>query len=263
MPTAANVSTGKPKVSGAIYRAALGTVLPTSASATLAAGFHELGYVSEDGVTNDNTPSTTNIKAWGGAVVLVTTDEKPDTWAMTLIESLNPNVPESIYGSAHVTYDAVNETIEIQATADQMEEFSYVIDVAMKGGAMKRIVIPNGSLSDLGEIVYKDNEAVSYPITITALPDSSGVTHYEYIVLPSGTSASISLDKSTLTVAHGSSSALVATTVPAGAHVIWGTSDPTKATVDQSGNVTGVAAGSATITAYYGGLTASCAVTVT
>lgn len=262
MPNALNVSTGKPKVAGAVFRAPLGTTLPTSASATLDAAFYELGYVSEDGVTNNNTPTTDNIKAWGGSVVLVTQTEKPDEWTLTLIESLNPNVLETVYGAANVAYDAVNGTIDVTAKPDQLAEQAYVIDMIMKGGALKRVVIPCGSLSDLGEIVYKDDEAVGYEITISALPDSSGVNHYEYIVLAAG-GGTLTLDKSTLSVAHGSSSALVATTSPAGGHVLWGTSDPAKATVSQSGVVTGVAAGSATITACWGGLTASCTVTVT
>ena len=263
MSNASNVSTGKPKVAGAIYRAPLGTTLPTSASATLNGAFLELGYVSEDGVKNTNEPSTENIKAWGGAVVLVVQSEKPDTWSFKLIESLNPNVLEAVYGTANVTYNAVNGTIDVQAKPDQLADACYVIDVAMKGGALKRVVIPDGSLSGMAEVVYKDDEPVGYEITVTALPDTSGVTHYEYIVLPSGATVGLTLDKSTASVAHGSTTQLTATTTPAGGHVLWGTSDPSKATVDAAGLVTGVAAGSATITAYFGGLTASCTVTVT
>ena len=262
MSNASNVSTGKPKVAGAIYRAPLGTPLPTSASAALNGAFVELGYVSEDGVKNTNEPSSENVKAWGGMTVLVVQTEKPDEWVFKLIESLNPNVLETVYGTSHVTYDANAGTVEIEATADQLPDCCYVIDMVMKGGALKRVVIPEGSISGLAEIVYKDNEAVGYEITVTALPDSSDVSHYEYIVLPSG-GGTLSLNKSTASVAHGSTTQLTATTTPAGGHVLWGTSDPTKATVDASGLVTGVAAGSAVITAYFGGLTASCTVTVT
>jgi uncharacterized protein YjdB len=43
----------------------------------------------------------------------------------------------------------------------------------------------------------------------------------------------------------------------------WATSDAAKATVSSAGLVTGVAAGSATITASYAGVTATCVVTVT
>ena len=263
MSNAANVSTGKPKVAGALYRAPVGTTLPTSASATLDAAFVELGFVSEDGVTNNNTPETDNVKAWGGDTVLVLQTDKPDEWKLTLIEALNPNVLEAVYGDGNVVYNAVAGTINITAKGDQAPDAAYVIDMALKGGALKRVVIPVGSLSDLGEIVYKDDEAIGYEITLTALANSSKITHYEYIVLAAAISSSITISNSTLTVAKNATSALTATTTPAGGHVIWGTSDPSKATVDQSGNVTGVAAGSAVITAYYGGLTASCTVTVT
>lgn len=263
MSNASNVSAGKPKVSGAVYRAPLGTALPTTASETLNGAFYELGFVSEDGVKNNNSPDTDKVKAWGGATVLIVQNEKPDEWTLTLLESLNPNVLETVYGTAHVTYNGSAGTIAVEATPDQLEDNSYVIDLALKGGALKRIVIPQGSLSELGEIVYKDDEPIGYELTLAALPDADGVQHYEYIVLASGASAALTISDATKSVAHGSTVQLTATTTPAGMHVLWGTSDPTKATVDQSGLVTGVAAGSAVITAYYAGLTASCTVTVT
>ena len=72
---------------------------------------------------------------------------------------------------------------------------------------------------------------------------------------------SVSLDKSEATVAPEATTTLTATTVPADATVTWTTSDATVATV-ANGVVTGVAEGTATITATTSnGLTATCGVT--
>lgn len=186
--TATNVTAGKPNVTGAIYYAPLGTTLPTSASASLdSATFTCLGYVSEDGVTNNNSPESENVKAWGGDTVLTIQTDRPDTFAFTLIESINEDVLKAVYGSGNVNVDA-NGNISIEVNADAMTGAVWVIDMVLRGNRAKRIAIPNGTITELGEIVYRDNEAVGYPITLTDVADSNGNYHYEYIA---GSSASI------------------------------------------------------------------------
>ena len=66
--TASNVTVGKPKVGGAVFWAPLGSTLPTSASASLDAAFVDLGYVSEDGVVNNNGPESDTVKVSGLSV---------------------------------------------------------------------------------------------------------------------------------------------------------------------------------------------------
>lgn len=175
------VSTGAPKTGGCLYVAPSGTTLPTDAETALAAAFEELGFASDDGITNSNSSESTEIKAWGGQTVLVVNTDKSDEFSFKLIESLNETTLKTVYGEDNITVDSTNGTIAITVNGDTVEAKVFVIELALSDGSAKRIVIPKGTISELGEITYKDDEATGYELTIKALPDSSGNTHYEYI----------------------------------------------------------------------------------
>ena len=179
MSNAANVTTGKRRTDGGIYFAPAGTTLPTNATATLATAFKNLGYVSEDGVTNSLSKDVTEIKEWGGDTVDTVLTAQTDTFQFTLIESLNTDTLKAVYGDANVTESSGAITVTVKA--DEAPSGVWVIDMIQKGNKLKRIVIPNGKVSELGDVVYKADKAVGYDVTVAANLDSSGNTHYEYI----------------------------------------------------------------------------------
>lgn len=180
MPNASNVSAGKAKVGGAVYHAAIGTALPESAAATLT-GFTELGYCSDAGLVNSNAITNTAIKAWGGDTVLNIQTDKVDTFSFTLIEVLNEEVLKVVFGEDNVSGTLTNG-ISVTVNSDELPDGEWVIDMTMRDGAAKRVVIPCGKITAIGDITYSDSAAVGYQVTISAQPDASGNTHYEYIV---------------------------------------------------------------------------------
>lgn len=188
MTTATNVTAGKPKVGGAIFTAPVGTPLPTSATEALNEAFQGLGYVSEDGLTNGTELEVNKIKAWGGDTVLVIQASKEDTFKYVLIEVKSKTVLGYVYGEDNVSGELATGIVVKVNNAD-VPERSIVIDMILRDNTLKRIVIPSCKISEVGDIVYSDGEAVGYDTTVDCTPDSAGNTHYEYIQKASSPSA--------------------------------------------------------------------------
>lgn len=181
MSNSANVSVGKPAVAGAIFRAPLGTAIPTDAVTALDKAFKGLGHCSDDGLTNEQSTDTDTVPAWGGATVATLTKSVKDSFKFTLIEALNIDVLKTVYGDENVEGD-LKTGIKVKSNATPQEPCVWVIDMILSGGVAKRIVIPNGAVSEVGEISYKDDEVIGYETTLNCMPDTDGNSHYEYLV---------------------------------------------------------------------------------
>ena len=194
MNTASNVSTGKPNIAGAVHVAPRSAALPTDATTELGSDYTCLGFVSEDGLENENSMDFSQIKAWGGAIVYRALTEMQDNFSLKLIESENVNVMQVVYGKDRVKVNGsivpiggISGSIlpvggvAIDVAADTPQELIWVFELALRGGKKKRIVIPDGAITSRETITYNDADAIVYGITVAAYPDGEGVTHKEYI----------------------------------------------------------------------------------
>lgn len=102
--------------------------------------------------------------------------------------------------------------------------------------------------------------------TITATAEGKTATCAVTVVKDVVKAESVELNKTSLELARGASETLVATVKPDNTSdktVTWSSSDPAVASVDQTGKVTAVSKGTASITATCGEKSAVCTVTVT
>lgn len=183
-----NVTAGKPDIAGAIWVAPIGTTVPTSTDEALSEAFKCLGYCSEDGLTNTPNMENASVKAWGGDTVLNTITSKDDQFGYTLIESTNVDVLKHIYGKDNVSGD-LDAGIHIKVKNFDTEEFVMVIDMVLRNGNPKRIVIPDGKVVEVGEITYNDSDPTGFETTLSCMPDEEGITHHEYIKKKASVSA--------------------------------------------------------------------------
>ena len=183
MATATAAKPAGESISGGIAFATVGTTLPTAANTALAAGFKNVGYVSDEGVTRAIEVDSQVINAWGGAVAAVLSGAKTETFQFKVIEAYNADFLGMVFGSAS---GALETGITVTSNSAQQDPHSWVITMLEVDGNGHRIVIPKGIITEIGDIVYVDNDVTGYEVTITAIGDSDGVTAYDYYAKASG-----------------------------------------------------------------------------
>lgn len=187
-PNAQMVSVGKPHgdggryAGGAWYGKVGEATPPADATTALTDKFHDLGYLSEDGVTNTIDRDSEDINAFGGDRVLSVTTSRAESFQFGMLET-TPETLAVTYGPENVDIKTVNgkDQITVRHNGVEPPELVYVFEFAMTGNRVKRIVVPVGKTGDVDDVTYADGEAITYTPTINAFPDMNGNTAYEYI----------------------------------------------------------------------------------
>lgn len=170
MPDSANVRVA---LSGGVLRAPIDTPAPADPSAAWGAGWVNLGFISEDGVTEAYDDDTETIRSWqGGQTVRSMITGTTATFGFTCIET-NIEVLRAYHKGSEIVSTADLATINVGgATADQTAWGFDILD----GDDHIRIIVGRGEVTERGEITYRSNEAIGYQLTITAYPDADGLT---------------------------------------------------------------------------------------
>lgn len=148
-----------------------GGTVPTDASSTLGAEFDELGYLTDAGVVMSISSDTQQITAWQNADNVRTIQTSHDvTFQFSLLET-SENTMKAFFGN----WDAGH----VEVDGRVLPRAPWVLDV-LDGDTKIRVVIPEGQVTERGDVSMVNGDAMSYPITLTAYP-VDGVKAHLYI----------------------------------------------------------------------------------
>jgi len=183
--TASNVLTGAPDqlTTGPILSAPRGTPLPSGLDSTIDPAFDDSGYISEDGLTLTPDRSTEQVKDWSGSVVRELLTEFSAKLAWAHLET-NEQSLKNYLGDDNVTVEAATATegkrITALLRATEMPRKPWVFKIK-DGDARVLIVVPDGQVSETGEVSFVKSGAITWPVTLATYPDANGVNVYVYL----------------------------------------------------------------------------------
>jgi hypothetical protein len=170
------------RIVGSVMKAPRGTALPTDATAAPDVAFVGCGYITEDGCTLADAQDWTDIKDWGGDTVRRIKSTSDVTIATTFLE-INADSAKAAFGDDNVTVTPGSPTkgtsLKIKINVSQPERASWIINM-LDGERHLRIVIPDGQVTERGEMQFTRTSAVVIPVTIAAAPDDNGDTAIIY-----------------------------------------------------------------------------------
>jgi hypothetical protein len=171
---------------GGLWIAGTGTAAPANPVTQPAAPWLPAGAISDDGTTYGFDEDNTEFQPWGLTSPFRTTITKSiRTLKFTLWETsrvINASVMFRVAVADLAPdpdgYTAYAETAS--PTPDRRAWYLLVFD----GDVVKSLYVPQGEVTDRGDVVYKQDTISGFDLTVTAYPDDAGNTVYHMDKVP-------------------------------------------------------------------------------
>lgn len=176
--------------SGVGWTAALGSTGPTDFSA-LNGSWSDFGYISQDGLTKAVALDSKEFVPWGNlAPIRRIITKKVTTFKFTVWET--NKVSLGLYyakAPAAVIPDPGTGIIAFTEQAKPApDRRAFCFDVLDGATNLIRHYIAEGEVTEIGDIVYKTDDLIGYPMTVTAYPASDGNSIHHFFKLAGVTS---------------------------------------------------------------------------
>lgn len=160
---------------GGLYKGPLGQAKPATSVAALDAAFLNLGYFSADGVAISFEDSVQNHFAWqNSALVRTSRTETLTKLAFQPIQTRG-SILEAFHAGSQVAVNGAEWELAIKPAIS--DRATWVFD-AIDGANHYRWYIPNGEITERGDLMHVAGEPVGYPMTMTFYPDATGTLAY-------------------------------------------------------------------------------------
>lgn len=158
----------------AFFGGPLGTPLPTDAVGVLDEALEPHGWMGDDGFVNNIARDVTKHKDFAGTTIKTTQDNYEETVAVTCCES-NPVVLKTVFGESNVDVDFTGGHRKITIRHDEapLPRKSFVVRV-VDGVKTRMLVIPEGQVTEIGEVTWLSSELVQYTLTIDCFIPAKG-----------------------------------------------------------------------------------------
>lgn len=171
-----------PTIQGGVWRAPLGTELPTDTTTTLDVAFTSLGYVDDDGVTlNVDRPSTDHY-AWGGDLIASLQQHYAPTWTFKLYQVLDPDVLKAVHSDSNVTVTAATSSSGTLTTVNMNAllnvNSAWTIECFYQSNTI-RFAMPKARVVSVGTQQFTHKNLAVLPVTLKPFPDANGNFCYQ------------------------------------------------------------------------------------
>lgn len=181
-PTITQTLAASPNITGGIWRAPLGSTLPTDTTTALTTPLVSLGYVGDQGVTRQENRPNTKKFAWGGALVASLQQSYSVTFKFQLLQPLDGDVLKAVHSDGNVTITAPTSTVGTLTNTVLNSTLNLNAVWVFEGFyqlATVRQALPIARVTEIGAYKWTHLDLAVYDVTMESFPDASGNFVYE------------------------------------------------------------------------------------
>lgn len=160
----ANVSVGKGVAGGYFYTAPFGTDLPSDYETALDAAFVNCGFITDAGITNSTSASSTTYTDLNGDDILTAQASKTRTIGVQFAEMNEQSLGE-VYGHGNVSVN--NGVITVEHNNNDMGHRSIVMELVLRDGRKWRRVIEDAQVTDWDDVTVAASSLLALGVTYT------------------------------------------------------------------------------------------------